>query len=68
MAAVRPVVAAVEAVLLPLGARPHWGKVSTVDNVEIARRYPRMADFAALVRRLDPDGKFANPFTSALLG
>ena len=67
MAAVRPVVAAVEEVLLPLGARPHWGKVCTVDAAEVARRYPRIDDFAALVRRYDPDGTFANAYTTALL-
>ena len=63
---VLPVVALVESVLLPLGARPHWGKVTTVDLRSILPRYERAADFAALRRRLDPDGKFANAYTSAL--
>jgi len=63
---VLPVVSLVESVLLPLGARPHWGKVTTVPPTEILSRYPRAADFAALRRRLDPTGTFANPYTTAL--
>jgi xylitol oxidase len=68
VAAVLPVVAEVEKALLPLGARPHWGKVCTVDTAEIRARYPRAADFTALVRRLDPEGKFANRYTTTLFG
>ena len=68
MAAVLPVVSLVEEVLLPLGARPHWGKVTTVDPAEMLARYPRAADFATLRRRLDPTGTFANAYTTAPFG
>lgn len=61
--AVLPVVADLEKVLLPLGARPHLGKVFTT-----APPLPRAADFAALAHRLDPAGKFRNTFLEDLLG
>jgi xylitol oxidase len=49
-------------VLLPLGARPHWGKVFTAEVGQIAGLYPRFDDFRALAARLDPQRKFANAF------
>jgi xylitol oxidase len=61
--AVRPVVAAVEERLVPLGARPHWGKVFGVAPPAVRARYPRWDDFRALARSLDPAGKFRNGFT-----
>jgi xylitol oxidase len=66
--AVLPVVSLVESVLLPLGARPHWGKVSTAPPAQVAARYPRLPDFAALARRLDPYGKFRNAFVDEMIG
>ncbi|WCN80224.1 FAD-binding protein [Micromonospora sp. LH3U1] len=57
-AAVLPVVAAVEERLAPFAPRPHWGKVFVTDPAELAARYPRYADFAALLTHLDPTGKF----------
>ena len=59
-AAVAAVLAAVEAALAPYAARPHWGKVSTVPPQEVALLYRRYDDFAALLRRRDPEGKFRN--------
>jgi xylitol oxidase len=49
-----------EQALLPLGARPHWGKVFGADARALAARYPRLADFAALARRFDPEHAFGN--------
>ena len=63
--AVRPVVAAIEAELVPLGARPHWGKVSGMAPQAVLARYPRWDVFAALARSLDPGGKFRNEFVDA---
>ncbi len=57
-AAVRPVLAALEAALAGFGARPHWGKLFLGDAATIAPRYPRARDFAALAERLDPRGAF----------
>jgi xylitol oxidase len=54
------VLPAIEDAVLPLGARPHWGKafVATADRLRPA--YPRFDDFRALATRLDPEGKFRN--------
>ncbi|MDG4805563.1 FAD-binding protein [Micromonospora sp. WMMD1120] len=59
--AVLPVVAAVEERLAPFAPRPHWGKVFVTDPAELAARYPRHADFTALLKRLDPTAKFQTP-------
>ena len=66
-AAVAPVVAAVEAELVPLGARPHWGKVFSVPPQTVRAAYPRLPDFQALTASLDPGGKFRNDFTDTYL-
>ncbi len=41
-------------------ARVHWGKIHYLTADELHERYPRAADFIALRRELDPDGKFLN--------
>jgi xylitol oxidase len=58
--AVAAAVRRVERALLPLGARPHWGKVFGADARALADRYPRLADFAALAGRFDPEHAFGN--------
>jgi FAD-linked oxidoreductase len=50
----------VESVLAGAGGRPHWGKLHTLDAAALAGRYPGMGVFAALRRRVDPSGVFAN--------
>jgi xylitol oxidase len=60
LAAVEPVLAAVETALDPFEARPHWGKLFLADAPAMARRYPRLPDFAGLAGRLDPRGVFIN--------
>ncbi|MFJ7899773.1 FAD-binding protein [Streptomyces sp. NPDC096198] len=67
-AAVLPVVRRVEEALGALEARPHWGKVFTMDPGTLRDRYPRLGDFAALAAGLDPAGKFRNAFVGAVLG
>lgn len=61
-AEVRALLPDIEALLLPLGARPHWGKVFTAGRDAIDALYPRLGDFRALAARLDPDRKFSGPF------
>ena len=51
-----------ESALLPLEARPHWGKLFAVSPERLRTLYPRLPDFRNLVRRLDPAGKFRNNF------
>ena len=67
-AAVLPVVAALEEQLAPLAARPHWGKVFTLDPATVRSRYPRFADFRALVEKYDPAGIFRNAWLDDILG
>lgn len=49
-------------------ARPHWGKLHDLTAAELAPRYPRFAEAQALRARLDPEGRFANPYTRRVLG
>lgn len=65
---VEAVVATLEEALAPLGARPHWGKLTRLDRDAIAAAWPRFDDFAALVERYDPEGKLRNPFLDRVLG
>ena len=51
-----------ETMLIPLGGRPHWGKLMHAPSAALAPLYPRMADFRALAARRDPDRKFGNAF------
>jgi xylitol oxidase len=66
-AAVRPVIEAVERRLRPLGARPHWGKLTALSPAELAGCHERIGDFARLVAERDPEGKFGNAFLDAML-
>jgi alditol oxidase len=54
-----------ESALIPLGGRPHWGKVFLADAATIAPLYERLPDFARLAGRLDPRGAFRNDWLSA---
>jgi xylitol oxidase len=57
-----------EEALMPLGARPHWGKCFVASAEEIAAAYPRLDDFRDLRYRLDPGDKFGNETLDRLLG
>ena len=52
----------IERALEPFGAVPHWGKLFTMAPPVLQGRYERLADFRALARRHDPEGKFINDF------
>ena len=67
-AGVEAVLPAVEAALLPLGARPHWGKLFVDADGVVPTLYPQLDAFRALADRLDPEGRFRNPFLTRLLG
>jgi xylitol oxidase len=58
----------IEAALLPLGARPHWGKVFAAGVDKLTPLYSRFDDFRALAARYDPDGLFRNNFLGRKLG
>lgn len=65
---VRELLPVIEAALLPLGARPHWGKLFTISPDTVRALYSRLAEFQAVVREFDPYGKFVNPFMAEYLG
>ncbi|MEV5572797.1 D-arabinono-1,4-lactone oxidase [Spirillospora sp. NPDC052269] len=58
----------VEDVLTGLGGRPHWGKMHTRDAAYLETVYPRFKDFQAIRNELDPDRRFANPYTRQVFG
>jgi len=62
MDAVTALLPEVEARLAPFGARPHWGKVFTMQPAAVGPLYPRLDDFGRLRARFDPTGKFGNEF------
>jgi xylitol oxidase len=64
-AAVRAFLPELEAAL-PSSARPHWGKVFTLDAAEVRNRYPRFDDFAALRAEFDPERRLINEYLSRL--
>ena len=63
-----PYFQAMEAIFRDADGRPHWGKLHTQDAAELAGRYPRWAEFQAVRRRLDPDGRFSNAHLERVLG
>ena len=58
----------VERIMDTYGGRPHWGKMHFQGHETLADRYPRWDDFQAVRRRLDPDGRFTNPYLQRVLG
>jgi xylitol oxidase len=66
--AVAPVLVELEQRLEPFRARPHWGKLFSTPPPTVRARYPRLAEFAALRRHLDPDNVFGNEFVDRYLG
>ncbi len=59
---VRQILPLIEAELAPFGPRPHWGKLFTVPPARLQAQYARLAEFKALVQRVDPGAKFRNEF------
>jgi alditol oxidase len=56
-----------EQLLLPLGARPHWGKCFSATGAELAAAYPMFDRFRQLRDRSDPARKFGNAFLDRVL-
>lgn len=52
----------VEKALGPFGARPHWGKVFTLQPHVLQARIEKLNEFKALMLKHDPEGKFRNDF------
>jgi xylitol oxidase len=60
--AVHQVLPGIEAELAPFEPRPHWGKVFTLPPEMVRSRYAKLPEFADLLSRHDPAGKFRNAF------
>jgi L-gulono-1,4-lactone dehydrogenase len=59
---------AVEAIMDEYDGRPHWGKRHYQTAATLAPRYPGWERFAAVRRRLDPEGRFENDYLRRVLG
>ena len=57
----------IERTLAPFGARPHWGKLFTMDPARLQSLIGKLPEFKELLRRYDPKGKFRNDFLAANL-
>ncbi|HEU4896211.1 MAG TPA: D-arabinono-1,4-lactone oxidase [Actinomycetota bacterium] len=65
---VMALLADIETALGPYEPRPHWGKLFLFTAEDLARRFPRLADFLELTTTYDPTGKFTNAFIDWHLG
>ena len=52
----------IEDALVPFNARPHWGKLFTMDPKHLQSLYEKVSEFQELLRHYDPQGKFRNTF------
>jgi xylitol oxidase len=57
----------IESALSQFRPRPHWGKLFTLSDEELARCFPRITEFLALKSDYDPAGKFDNEFLGRIL-
>ena len=57
----------VEKALEPFGARPHWGKIFTLNPNLLQARIEKLNEFKALMLKHDPEGKFRNNFIDTTL-
>lgn len=57
-----------EQALAPFEARPHWGKLHTVDAQRIAQLYPHLDKFLDVARECDPAGRLRNHYSVRVLG
>ena len=60
--------AGVERIMDGYGGRPHWGKLHFQRAETLAPKYPRWDDFQLVRARLDPEGRFANPYLDRVVG
>ncbi|WP_261300491.1 FAD-binding protein [Paenibacillus andongensis] len=60
--AVKQVLPIIEKQLAPFQARPHWGKLFTMQPTQLQSLYEKLPDFRQLLLQCDPQGKFLNAF------
>ena len=59
---VRQILPFIEERLSQFEARPHWGKLFTMQPDRLQSLYEKMTDFRELLQQFDPEGKFRNAF------
>jgi L-gulono-1,4-lactone dehydrogenase len=57
-----------ESIVASVGGRPHWGKMHSLDAERLRELYPRFEDFRRVRAEVDPEGRFANPYLTRVLG
>ena len=62
MEKVMAVLPKIEAALKPFNYMPHWGKIFTILPTDLHSRFPKLKDFLALAKEMDPAGKWKNGF------
>ena len=50
----------IEPIFWKYGGRPHWGKLHSLGNKELAQLYPRFRDFMEIRESMDPRGRMLN--------
>jgi FAD-linked oxidoreductase len=59
---------AVEDIMNDYGGRPHLGKLHFQTAETLAPRYPQWEAFQEVRARVDPEGRFSNPYLDRVLG
>ena len=59
---------AVEDIMNDYAGRPHWGKLHFQTAGTLVPRYPQWDEFQKVRSRLDPEGRFSNPYLDRVLG
>jgi L-gulono-1,4-lactone dehydrogenase len=57
-----------ESIVARAGGRPHWGKMHTLDAARLRELYPHFGDFVRIRDKVDPAGRFTNPYLDRVLG
>src|SRR5699024_10812552 len=61
-----PYFRALEEIFKQNEGRPHWGKMHTLNQEELLKRYPKMKDFMIYRKQLDEHGIFMNEYMKSL--
>ncbi len=57
----------IEAALAPYNARPHWGKLFTMDGGTLKKKYANLKRFQDFIDSYDPARKFGNGFLESYI-
>ena len=68
VAEVSAILPSIENALEPFAARPHWGKLFTMQPERLEAVYSELPAFRRLRARLDPNGTFENEFDRSAAG